>query len=92
MADDPPPPPPCRAAGGLLDAGADYQKTVAEEVAKLQRLYGGGDLESFPEFSFPGKSTHWSGGLLRIGPGLTGSNRTSALCVSEPRLDEGSQK
>uniref|UniRef100_A0A8C7YCP1 ATP synthase peripheral stalk subunit F6, mitochondrial n=1 Tax=Oryzias sinensis TaxID=183150 RepID=A0A8C7YCP1_9TELE len=42
-----------RAAGGLLDAGADYQKTVAEEVAKLQRLYGGGDLESFPEFSFP---------------------------------------
>uniref|UniRef100_A0A3B3CED6 ATP synthase peripheral stalk subunit F6, mitochondrial n=1 Tax=Oryzias melastigma TaxID=30732 RepID=A0A3B3CED6_ORYME len=42
-----------RASGGLLDAGEDYQKTLAEEVAKLQRLYGGGDLESFPEFSFP---------------------------------------
>ncbi|XP_029968245.1 ATP synthase-coupling factor 6, mitochondrial isoform X3 [Salarias fasciatus] len=38
--------------GGLVDAGAEYEKSLAEEVAKLQRLYGGGDLESFPQFKF----------------------------------------
>lgn len=47
--------PPFRAAGGLVDAGSEYQKTLAEETAKLQRLYGGGDLTSFPEFQFPGE-------------------------------------
>ncbi|XP_037542690.1 ATP synthase-coupling factor 6, mitochondrial [Nematolebias whitei] len=41
-----------QAAGGLVDADSDYQKTLAQEVAKLQRLYGGGDLTSFPEFKF----------------------------------------
>ncbi|KAL6101077.1 uncharacterized protein ACO6RY_08086 [Pungitius sinensis] len=41
-----------RAAGGLVDAGSDYEKALAEEVAKLQRLYGGGDLLSFPQFKF----------------------------------------
>ncbi|NP_001243626.1 uncharacterized protein LOC570370 isoform 2 [Danio rerio] len=41
------------AAGGLVDAGPEYQKALAEEIAKLQRLYGGGDLSSFPEFKFP---------------------------------------
>ncbi|CAK6978445.1 hypothetical protein EPR50_G00121690 [Scomber scombrus] len=41
------------ASGGLVDAGSEYQKALAEEVAKLQRLYGGGDLTSFPEFQFP---------------------------------------
>lgn len=46
-----------RAAGGLVDADSDYQKTLAQEVAKLQRLYGGGDLTSFPEFKFTGEST-----------------------------------
>ncbi|KAL7882088.1 hypothetical protein AOLI_G00089370 [Acnodon oligacanthus] len=39
--------------GGLVDAGPEYQKALAEEIAKLQRLYGGGDLTSFPEFNFP---------------------------------------
>lgn len=46
----------CRATGGLVDAGAEYEKALAEEVAKLQRLYGGGDLEAFPEFKFSGES------------------------------------
>ncbi len=40
--------------GGLVDAGPEYQKALAEEITKLQRLYGGGDLSSFPEFQFPG--------------------------------------
>uniref|UniRef100_A0A672KFT9 ATP synthase peripheral stalk subunit F6, mitochondrial n=1 Tax=Sinocyclocheilus grahami TaxID=75366 RepID=A0A672KFT9_SINGR len=42
------------ATGGLVDAGPEYQKALAEEITKLQRLYGGGDLSSFPEFKFPG--------------------------------------
>uniref|UniRef100_A0A3Q3XGJ1 ATP synthase peripheral stalk subunit F6, mitochondrial n=1 Tax=Mola mola TaxID=94237 RepID=A0A3Q3XGJ1_MOLML len=41
-----------QAAGGLVDAGSEYEKALADEVAKLQRLYGGGDLTSFPEFKF----------------------------------------
>lgn len=45
----------CRATGGLVDAGSEYEKALAEEIAKLQRLYGGGDLTSFPEFKFTGK-------------------------------------
>lgn len=46
---------PYRAAGGLVDAGSEYEKALAEEIAKLQRLYGGGDLTSFPEFKFTGE-------------------------------------
>uniref|UniRef100_A0A8D3CDI2 ATP synthase peripheral stalk subunit F6, mitochondrial n=1 Tax=Scophthalmus maximus TaxID=52904 RepID=A0A8D3CDI2_SCOMX len=54
-----------QASGGLVDAGSAYDKALAEEIAKLQRLYGGGDLESFPVFkftdpSFPGKSVKMS--------------------------------
>ncbi|KAM4559594.1 ATP synthase peripheral stalk subunit F6, mitochondrial [Odontesthes bonariensis] len=41
-----------KASGGIVDAGPDYQKNVAEEVTKLQRLYGGGDLIKFPDFKF----------------------------------------
>lgn len=44
-----------RATGELVDVGLDYEKALAEETAKLQRLYGGGDLTSFPEFKFTGK-------------------------------------
>lgn len=44
----------CRSAGGLVDAGSEYHRNLADEVAKLQRLYGGGDLTSFPEFKFTG--------------------------------------
>ena len=40
-----------------MDAGAEYKKALAEEMTKLQRLYGGGDLDSFPEFKFHGEST-----------------------------------
>uniref|UniRef100_A0A3B5LDY2 ATP synthase peripheral stalk subunit F6, mitochondrial n=1 Tax=Xiphophorus couchianus TaxID=32473 RepID=A0A3B5LDY2_9TELE len=46
-----------QAAGGLVDAGSQYQKVLEEEIAKLQRLYGGGDLTSFPNFKFTGKLT-----------------------------------
>ncbi|TKS73716.1 ATP synthase-coupling factor 6, mitochondrial [Collichthys lucidus] len=38
--------------GGLVDAGSGYEKALAEEISKHQRLYGGGDLTSFPEFRF----------------------------------------
>ncbi|XP_014870517.1 calphotin isoform X7 [Poecilia latipinna] len=41
-----------QAAGGLVDADPLYQKALEEETAKLQRLYGGGDLTSFPNFKF----------------------------------------
>merc|ERR1712131_481455 len=42
-----------KATGGLVDAGPGYQKTVGEELTKLERLYGGGDLTKFPNFEFP---------------------------------------
>ncbi|KAJ0009630.1 hypothetical protein NQD34_001332 [Periophthalmus magnuspinnatus] len=41
-----------KAAGGIVDAGPSFQKNMNEEVSKLQRLYGGGDLNKFPEFKF----------------------------------------
>ncbi|KAG5282801.1 hypothetical protein AALO_G00034760 [Alosa alosa] len=41
-----------QASGEMVDAGPEYQKALADEVAKLQRLYGGGDLDAFPEFTF----------------------------------------
>ncbi|XP_043927298.1 ATP synthase-coupling factor 6, mitochondrial [Protopterus annectens] len=37
---------------GPVDAGQEYQKEMNEDVAKLQRLYGGGDLTKFPDFRF----------------------------------------
>ncbi|KAL1022362.1 hypothetical protein UPYG_G00025690 [Umbra pygmaea] len=40
------------APGGIVDAGASYEKGVAEEITKLQRLYGTGDLTKFPDFKF----------------------------------------
>ncbi|XP_007565348.1 ATP synthase peripheral stalk subunit F6, mitochondrial [Poecilia latipinna] len=41
-----------QASGGVVDAGPEFQKNMSEEVAKLQRLYGGGDLNKFPDFKF----------------------------------------
>ncbi|XP_037552256.1 ATP synthase-coupling factor 6, mitochondrial [Nematolebias whitei] len=41
-----------KAAGGIVDAGPAYQKNLSQEVTKLQRLYGGGDLNQFPTFKF----------------------------------------
>ncbi|XP_044143526.1 ATP synthase-coupling factor 6, mitochondrial [Bufo gargarizans] len=38
--------------GGTVDAGAEYQKDLNEDISKLQRLYGGGNLEKFPDFKF----------------------------------------
>lgn len=37
-----------------MDAGSEYHRDLADEVAKLQRLFGGGELTSFPEFKFTG--------------------------------------
>ncbi|KAJ3584397.1 hypothetical protein NHX12_014892 [Muraenolepis orangiensis] len=39
-------------AGGVVEGGTAYAKNVTEEVTKLQRLYGGGDLAKFPDFKF----------------------------------------
>ncbi|XP_054480050.1 ATP synthase-coupling factor 6, mitochondrial [Anoplopoma fimbria] len=41
-----------QSSGGIVDAGPAYQKNVSEEVVKLQRLYGGGDLVKFPDIKF----------------------------------------
>ncbi len=43
-----------RASGGPVDAGPEYKKAFSEELNKLQRLYGSGDLTEFPEFKFSG--------------------------------------
>ncbi len=45
-----------RLDGGQLEVEPDYEKYLSEETAKLQRLYGGGDLSSFPEFTFTGET------------------------------------
>ncbi|XP_060626462.1 ATP synthase-coupling factor 6, mitochondrial [Anolis sagrei] len=39
-------------AGGPVDAGPVYEKEMNEQIVKLQRLYGGGDLTKFPDFKF----------------------------------------
>ncbi|XP_029435132.1 ATP synthase-coupling factor 6, mitochondrial [Rhinatrema bivittatum] len=39
-------------AGGPVEAGPEFQKEMTEEIAKLQRQYGGGDLTLFPTFKF----------------------------------------
>ncbi|XP_068588155.1 uro-adherence factor A-like isoform X2 [Cebidichthys violaceus] len=41
-----------RSNGGPLEAEPDYEKYLSEETTKLRRLYGGGDLSSFPQFTF----------------------------------------
>ncbi|XP_070711839.1 ATP synthase-coupling factor 6, mitochondrial [Pempheris klunzingeri] len=41
-----------KSSGGIVDAGAGYEKNMSEEETKLQRLYGGGDLNKFPNFKF----------------------------------------
>lgn len=45
-----------RSAGGVVEAGPGYQKNMTEEINKLQRLYGSGDLTKFPDFKFAGQS------------------------------------
>lgn len=44
-----------RSSGGVVDAGPAYQKNMSEEMSKLQRLYGGGDMTKFPDFKFTGQ-------------------------------------
>nr|XP_057907789.1 ATP synthase-coupling factor 6, mitochondrial [Doryrhamphus excisus] len=41
-----------KTSGGIVDAGPSYQKNMSEEISKLERLYGGGDLTKFPELKF----------------------------------------
>ncbi|XP_053242509.1 ATP synthase-coupling factor 6, mitochondrial [Podarcis raffonei] len=38
--------------GGPVDAGPEYEKSLHEQMVKLQRVYGGGDMTKFPEFKF----------------------------------------
>ncbi|KAG8450292.1 hypothetical protein GDO86_002807 [Hymenochirus boettgeri] len=39
-------------SAGPVDAGPEYQKDLNDDILKLQRLFGGGDLTKFPEFKF----------------------------------------
>nr|XP_033798696.1 ATP synthase-coupling factor 6, mitochondrial [Geotrypetes seraphini]XP_033798698.1 ATP synthase-coupling factor 6, mitochondrial [Geotrypetes seraphini]XP_033803454.1 ATP synthase-coupling factor 6, mitochondrial-like [Geotrypetes seraphini] len=39
-------------AGGPVEAGPEFQKEMTENINKLQRLYGGGDMTQFPNFKF----------------------------------------
>ncbi|XP_069394803.1 A-kinase anchor protein 200-like isoform X2 [Paralichthys olivaceus] len=41
-----------RSSGGPVAVDSDYERHLSEETAKLQRLHGGGDLSSFPQFTF----------------------------------------
>uniref|UniRef100_UPI00358E8628 ATP synthase-coupling factor 6, mitochondrial-like n=1 Tax=Myxine glutinosa TaxID=7769 RepID=UPI00358E8628 len=41
-----------KSAGGPVDGGQEYSRVFSEEMQKLQRLYGGGNLEKFPDFRF----------------------------------------
>ncbi|XP_034033174.1 ATP synthase-coupling factor 6, mitochondrial-like isoform X2 [Thalassophryne amazonica] len=41
-----------KTSGSVVDAGPAYQKNLSDEMSKLQRLYGGGDLNKFPDFKF----------------------------------------
>ncbi|XP_029926119.1 cell wall protein DAN4-like [Myripristis murdjan] len=47
-----------RLCDGAVEAGPDFEKRLSEETAKLQRLYGGGDLSSFPQFTFTEPELH----------------------------------
>ncbi|XP_075053221.1 ATP synthase peripheral stalk subunit F6, mitochondrial [Mixophyes fleayi] len=38
--------------GGTVDASPAYQKDLSEDISKLERLFGGGDLSKFPDFKF----------------------------------------
>ena len=39
-------------AGGPVDAGPEYEKNMNEQITRLQRVYGGGDMNKFPDFKF----------------------------------------
>ncbi|XP_026210654.1 uncharacterized protein si:dkey-22n8.3 isoform X3 [Anabas testudineus] len=41
-----------RLTGGPAEADPGYRRSWSEETVKLQKLYGGGDLSSFPQFTF----------------------------------------
>ncbi|TNN40366.1 ATP synthase-coupling factor 6, mitochondrial [Liparis tanakae] len=55
-----------KSSGGIVEAGAAYHKNVSEEVIKLQRLYGGGDLAKFPDIKFTGFSTMKTAALIFV--------------------------
>merc|ERR1712059_35373 len=42
--------------GTLVDSTPQMQADMQAELENLQRRYGGGDLEKFPEFSFAAKA------------------------------------
>ncbi|XP_063161534.1 ATP synthase-coupling factor 6, mitochondrial [Candoia aspera] len=39
-------------AGGPVDVGPEYEKELKDQNEKLLRLYGGGEMTKFPEFTF----------------------------------------
>ncbi|XP_007430684.1 ATP synthase-coupling factor 6, mitochondrial [Python bivittatus] len=39
-------------AGGPVEVGPEYEKELNDQTEKLLRLYGGGDMNKFPEFTF----------------------------------------
>ncbi|TRY92761.1 hypothetical protein DNTS_024840 [Danionella cerebrum] len=41
-----------KSSGGIVDGGLTFQKNEQDEISKLQRLFGGGDLTKFPQFTF----------------------------------------
>ncbi|KAM9847895.1 uncharacterized protein ACBR49_009164 [Aulostomus maculatus] len=40
-------------SGERVEEDPDYEQYLSDEIRKLQRLHGGGDLGSFPQFTFP---------------------------------------
>uniref|UniRef100_A0A8C0WCA2 ATP synthase peripheral stalk subunit F6, mitochondrial n=1 Tax=Castor canadensis TaxID=51338 RepID=A0A8C0WCA2_CASCN len=43
-------------SGGPVDTGPEYQQELERELFKLKQMYGKGDMTTFPNFKFEGKS------------------------------------
>merc|ERR1711935_393388 len=46
------------AAGGPVDAGAEYRQEQHDIQERLSRTYGGGDMEAFPELNIVAPDLH----------------------------------
>ncbi|XP_056250553.1 uncharacterized protein si:dkey-22n8.3 isoform X2 [Seriola aureovittata] len=73
-----------RLSGGPVGAGPDYERYLSEETAKLQRLYGGGDLSIFPQFTFTGETD--VEGRERFSP----CDSVHNISCTEPEMDQDS--
>lgn len=45
-----------RTSGGPVDVGPEYQQELDRELFKLKQMYGKADMNTFPNFTFEGKS------------------------------------